>query len=95
MKTTYGKECRFFYGDYYRGRNFEECRLLTDSDKHQWELIFCKNCPVPGILINNGCQYMVLSGKMKRSHCSKRIEGSGDCTKARSEGKERKVGGER
>ena len=92
MKTPYGKECRFFYGDYYRGRNFEECRLLTDSDKHQWEPIFCKNCPVPGILINNGCQYMVLSGKIKRSLFSKRIQVSAYCTKSHSEVKDPNVG---
>ena len=30
MKTPAGKECKFFYGDYYRGRQHEECRLLKD-----------------------------------------------------------------
>ena len=28
MKTPAGTECKYFYGDYYRGRNHEECRLL-------------------------------------------------------------------
>ena len=31
MRTPAGKECQYFYGDYYRGRNQEECRLLSDA----------------------------------------------------------------
>ena len=29
MQTPAGQECRYFYGDYYRGRNHEECRLIA------------------------------------------------------------------
>ena len=28
MRTPAGKECRYFYGNYHRGRGIEECRLL-------------------------------------------------------------------
>ena len=28
MRTPAGKECRFYYQDYNRGRNVQECRLI-------------------------------------------------------------------
>ena len=28
MKTPAGKECKYFYGNYYRGAHQEECRLI-------------------------------------------------------------------
>jgi hypothetical protein len=31
MRTPAGTECKYFYGDYYRGRSQEECRLLAAS----------------------------------------------------------------
>lgn len=62
MRTPAGFECRFFYGDYYRGRKHEECRLIgkTKSPRH-WTTNLCKNCPVPRILQANACANMVLS----------------------------------
>ena len=31
MRTPAGTECPYFYGDYFRGRNLEECRLLKSA----------------------------------------------------------------
>ena len=31
MRTPAGKECKYFYGNYFRGRKTEECRLLRES----------------------------------------------------------------
>ena len=67
MRTPAGKECRYFYGDYYRGRNHEECRLLADSNPPQaWKPSLCNTCPVPDIQMANGCDYLVLEGKVHR-----------------------------
>lgn len=93
MKTPYGRECRYFYGDYYRGRNIEECRLLSSSHKQEkWEQSLCKNCPVPGIIMNNACQYMVLSGSIKKSLFGKHVKVSAYCTKSHGEVKDPNIG---
>jgi hypothetical protein len=62
MRTPTGRECKFFYGDYYRGRNFEECRAFTKGPKiPPWNSDLCKDCPVPGILLNNACTHLALT----------------------------------
>ncbi|MEA4812068.1 MAG: hypothetical protein VB108_05830 [Anaerolineaceae bacterium] len=61
MKTPFGRECKFFYGDYYRGRNLEECRALSAADKPKWQVDLCKACPMPQILANNACPNLMLS----------------------------------
>ena len=65
MRTPAGKECTYFYGDYYRGRNLEECRLLQASGK-RWTPDLCKTCPVPGIQLANACEFLRLRGNVTR-----------------------------
>ncbi len=68
MRTPAGKECRFFYGNYYRGRDHEECRLLeTASPPEHWTRDLCFHCPVPDILMANACPHMVLIPKVVRT----------------------------
>ena len=68
MRTPAGKECQFFYGDYYRGRNHEECRLLASADPIiPWKPDLCKTCPVPDILMANACTYMILDPFIERA----------------------------
>ena len=67
MRTPAGKECKYFYGDYYRGRHREECRLLVDSPTPQnWTPDLCTYCPVPGILQANACEHMLLNASIHR-----------------------------
>ena len=67
MRTPAGKECRYFYGDYYRGRDHEECRLLNAASPPQkWAPELCFTCPVPEIISANACTNMVLEGQVKR-----------------------------
>ena len=63
MRTPAGKECKFFYGNYFRGRNSEECQLLGNT----WETVLCSRCPVPDILRSNACEYMQLHASVERS----------------------------
>ena len=67
MRTPAGKECRYFYGNYFRGRNIEECRLLEASNPPQtWKPMLCETCPVPSIQMANGCENLVLEAKIHR-----------------------------
>ena len=63
--STTGKECPYFYGDYHRGRQHEECRLLGNSNP-PWNIKYCKTCPVPDIVRANACPHMVLSGEITK-----------------------------
>ena len=65
MRNPAGKECSFFYGDYFRGKNKEECRLLQTAGE-SWKPGLCKTCPVPGIQLANACENLHLSGKVAR-----------------------------
>lgn len=82
MQTPAGKECRYFYGDYFRGRNNESCRLL-ESASLDWTPDLCFKCPVPNILLANSCEYQHLEPRLEKplffmkplvqvkAHCSK------------------------
>jgi hypothetical protein len=67
MKTPFGRECKFFYGDYFRGHNVEECRALSAGEKNRWKSDFCKDCPMPQIQINNACPNLLLSAAIFKS----------------------------
>lgn len=67
MRTPAGKECSFFYGDYFRGREHEECRLLNSlAPPLPWRRALCETCPVPDIQRANACEEMVLTPRMTR-----------------------------
>lgn len=67
MRTPAGKECKHFFGDYHRGRNQEECRLIQNNpDSQPWQPKYCQICPVPDVLRNNGCPHLKLSGEAKK-----------------------------
>ena len=65
MRTPAGKECKYFYGDYFRGRNVEECRLLKATGE-RWTRDLCRTCPVPGVLQANACEFLQLRGAVAR-----------------------------
>lgn len=95
MKTPYGKECKFFYGDYFRGKHFEDCRLINKPDKPKsWDVHYCRNCPVPSILLSNACPNMVLTGVIDRQFMifRKLVKINAYCTKTHDKVKEPKVG---
>jgi hypothetical protein len=68
MRTPAGFECSYFYGNYFRGRKNEECRLIGNQPRpHQWTPDLCKTCPVPGIQRANACQNMVLEAQVQNT----------------------------
>ena len=83
MKTPAGTECRYFYGDYRRGRNHEECRLVEGHvGAENWNSGLCKSCPVPNILRANACPNLMLEGKVNNGilGIGRRVTVSAYCT---------------
>jgi hypothetical protein len=91
MKTPAGKECKYFYGDYYRGRDHEECRLLGAA----WTRNLCTTCPVPGIILANACTFMQLKGEINHpltAAFQKRVRVAAYCEKTRRRGFDPHIG---
>ncbi len=91
MKTPAGSECKYFYGDYYRGRDLEECRLLGAA----WKSDLCRTCPVPSIGMANACEFMQLHGEVTRSLVAafqRRVKVTVFCEKTRRSGFDPHIG---
>ena len=93
MRTPAGNECKFFYGDYFRGRSQEECRLLKDNGL-SWSPYLCEECPVPEILQANSCAHQRLNPQLKRPVFFMRpqVLVEAYCTKAENIVKEPRIG---
>jgi hypothetical protein len=94
MKTPAGRECPHFYGDYYRGRNVEECRLLG-AQGERWTRDLCGSCPVPRISLANSCQHMRLRLRIARPFSAmfqRRVQVTAYCEKTAREVREPQVG---
>ena len=95
MRTPAGFECKFFYGNYFRGRKQEECRLIGNAPSlAQWTPDLCRKCPVPGILQANACENLELSASVKRSFLGlvRSVEVSAFCTLTKRNVKEPYIG---
>jgi len=67
MRTPAGKECKFYYEDFHRGRSKQECRLIQRNPASEpWRPSLCNTCPVPAILRANACPNMVLEARVGR-----------------------------
>jgi hypothetical protein len=68
MRTPAGKECRYYYENFFRGNEHQECRLIARSAHGKaWKPSHCNTCPVPEILRNNACPNLALSANVKES----------------------------
>ena len=68
--------CRYFYGDYYRGNKRETCRLLEASPRNErpWKRKLCNSCPVPDLLLTSNCPSLLLEVEVKKRFLSERVE---------------------
>lgn len=74
--------CRFYYEDYYRGREVQECRLPRSRDSLRWQRNVCDTCPVPDILRETDCAHLALEGTIrKRFPFGERMEVFAVCTR--------------
>lgn len=95
MKTPTGKECPYFYGNYFRGRKQEECRLIGNKPSpHHWSPDLCKTCPVPEIVLANACPHMQLQAKVQSFLFGliRKVQILAYCEKSQSMVKEPQVG---
>ena len=83
MKTPAGKECKYYYGDFHRGRNVQSCRLIErNPDSPPWRPQLCYACPVPDILRANQSASLKLDGKVvkKLFGFKQQVEVTGWCS---------------
>lgn len=68
--------CRYFYGDYFRGKNREECRLIAANhdNQHPWQRSCCDSCPVPEILIASNTRDLALEATVVKRFLRKQVE---------------------
>ncbi|KAF0112305.1 MAG: hypothetical protein FD147_178 [Chloroflexi bacterium] len=88
MRTPAGIECPYFYGDYFRGRTTEECRLIgSKPPPAHWTPDLCRTCPVPGIVRANACEHMTLYPVIKKGFSRKKrlVKITAYCSKSKSE----------
>lgn len=82
MSTKPRPNCRFYYEDYFRGRETLECRLPQSRDSLRWARKICDSCPVPDILRETDCLHLALEGTIrKRFPLGERMEVFAVCTK--------------
>ncbi|MDJ0756799.1 MAG: hypothetical protein QNJ45_24905 [Ardenticatenaceae bacterium] len=84
MVTPAGKECRFYYENFHRGRSDQECRLLdANLNSPRWHPKDCQNCPVPDILAANSDPNLVLEASIKKGFLgmNRRVEVNAFCSK--------------
>jgi hypothetical protein len=94
MRTPAGKECKFFYGNYFRGRKAEECRLLLESGQ-AWSAPLCTTCPVPDLLLANACEFLRLKAQVNRplsAALQRRVQVRAFCEKTRRDVAEPQIG---
>jgi hypothetical protein len=95
MRTPAGFECKYFYGNYFRGRSNEECRLIESAQSTQhWTPDLCKTCPVPGILRANSCPNLILHAEVHRSFLGlkRKVRISAYCEKSQRNVDEPEIG---
>lgn len=62
MHTPAGKECRYYYEDFHRGREMQECRLIkANPNSMAWVPADCSRCPVPEILNANASKNLEMT----------------------------------
>lgn len=91
MKTPYGAECKFYYADFNRGRNLQECRLLNDK---KWTADLCKSCRAPRIQTANACQHLILDARIDNGilGLNRKVVITASCSKSNLAVKEPAIG---
>jgi len=61
MRTPAGTGCTYYYEDFHRGREIQECRARISGSSRPWTVSDCESCSVPTILASNGDQALQLT----------------------------------
>ncbi len=95
MLTPAGKECPYYYQDFHRGREIQECRLIEKTpDGGRYTPDLCSRCAVPGIVIANACEHMVLEAQVSRGILGfgRRVNVTAFCTRSHQDVAEPQIG---
>ncbi len=95
MRTPAGFECKFFYANYHRGRNHEECRLIAlNPTSEKWRPALCRDCPVPKLVRVNACPHLVLEARVAKTWLGfgRQVALSAACTKTLADVPQPEVG---
>ncbi len=95
MKTPYGKECKFYYADYFRGHETQACRLIErNPDSASWFVALCQTCPVPDILAANQNPNLRLRARVGKGFLglTKKVQVEALCAKHGAEIRDPKAG---
>ena len=85
MRTPAGSECPFYYADFHRGRQRQECRLVARTDGGgRWTPDLCARCRVPSIQLANACPNLVLEARAQAGllGLGRGVRVSATCTKS-------------
>ncbi len=75
MSPSKPVNCRYYFADFHRGRDTEECRLIKrNPDSRPWRRALCDSCPVPGILIASNSRELALEAKVERKFLREQVE---------------------
>jgi len=67
MQTPAGTECAYYYEDFHRGRNIQECRVPKHERSSLWRPEDCAKCPVPSILQANASPHLEMVLNIKQT----------------------------
>jgi hypothetical protein len=93
--STWKPNCEFFYEDYHRGSERQECRLLARTRQaREWNIGLCRTCPVPRIRQANRCPDMILDARIESSVLGLRrhVVVAAFCTRTMKDVKDPRVG---
>lgn len=66
MQTPAGEYCKFYYEDFHRGRDIQECRAPKTPQSGPWMPKDCAKCPIPKILRANSSPNMEIQITIRR-----------------------------
>jgi hypothetical protein len=84
MRTPAGSECPFYYEDFHRGREIQECRLIQrTADGGTYTPDLCGRCRVPRIILANACPNLLLEARAVSGFLGfrRKVEISATCTR--------------
>ncbi len=86
MRTPAGHECHFYFQDFHREINVQECRLLKRASV-RWRPHDCNKCIVPDILWANASPDLQLKALIRPGllGLGRRVEVTASCRKHQSE----------
>lgn len=95
MRTPAGSDCPYYYADFYRGRDRQECRLIESTPNGGvWKPDLCTHCAVPRIVLANACPHLVLGAHVTPGvlGLGRRVQVTGSCTRALRSVEEPEIG---